>query len=223
MELTAYRHFNKRKNSTKRPEVGVTRNVVLLDDVSLYSPVFESEYWDYNDNYCNWAGRFYYVTDVVTKNQNIFEVHCEIDPLATWKDDILATTAFVTFSTSSFDIGIPDYRLSSDPITLTKSSGVEVFPDLAEEFVISYVGTKSAPTTGLTYSQLEGLQGQMMSNKCVKTITDWAKAIISEDPQGTETGNIVASLLGNTSNSITRCINRSSSVINTCFFFVFCY
>lgn len=206
MDVTAYTFFNKRKNSTKRPSDGHKRNVVLLDDVSLYNPVFQCEYWDYNDNYCYWANRYYYVTDVVTLRQNLFEVHCEIDPLATWKDDIMNTTAFVTFSTSSFDIGIPDYRLSSDPITITKSAGVEVFPDLAESFVISYVGTKSAPTTGIGYSQLEGLQGQMMSNKCVKTIVSWAKNIISEDPQGTDTGNIVASLLGNTSNSITRCI-----------------
>lgn len=206
MEVTAYRMFNKRKNSTKRPTGGATRNVVLLDDVSLYSPVFESNYWDYNDNYCKWAGRFYYVTDIVTKRQNLFEVHCEIDPLATWKDDIMATTAFVTFSTSSFDIGIPDYRLSSDPITITKSTSTEVFPNLGEEFVISYVGTDSAPTLGLSYSNLEALQGEMMSNKCVKTITNWATSIIKQSDETVYAGNIVPSLLGSTSNSITRCI-----------------
>lgn len=206
MEITAYRFFNKRKNSTKRPTGGATRNVVLLDDVSLYSPIFESEYWDYNDNYCKWAGRFYYVTDVVTKNQNIFEVHCEIDPLATWKDDIMNTTAFVTFSTSDFDIGIPDYRLSSDPLTIVKSTQAEVFPGLGEEFVISYVGTNSAPTLGLSYSNLEALQGEMMSNKCVKTITNWATSIIKQSDETVYAGNIVPSLLGSTSNSITRCI-----------------
>lgn len=206
MDVTAYTFFNKRKNSTKRPSGGHKRNVVLLDDVSLYTPVFQSEYWDYNDNYCYWANRYYYVTDVVTLRQNLFEVHCEIDPLATWKDDIMATTAFVTFSTSDFDIGIPDYRLSSDPITITKSTAVEVFPGLAEEFVISYVGTSSAPTVGLTYSQLEGLQGEMMSNKCVKTITKWADSIITQSSESTNAWNIVPSLLGSTSNSITRCM-----------------
>lgn len=206
MEVTAYRFFNKRKNSTKRPTDGAIRNVVLLDDVSLYSPIFESEYWDYNDNYCKWAGRFYYVTDVVTKNQNIFEVHCEIDPLATWKDDIMNTTAFVTFSTSSFDIGIPDYRLSSDPLTIVKTTQTEVFPGLGEEFVISYVGTNSAPTLGLSYSNLEALQGEMMSNKFVKTITNWATSIIKQSDETVYAGNIVPSLLGSTSNSITRCI-----------------
>lgn len=206
MELTAYRFFNKRKNSTKRPTGGTIRNVVLLDDVSLYSPVFECNYWDYNDNYCKWAGRYYYVTDVVSKNRDIFAVHCEIDPMATWKDDIMGTNAFVTFSTSSYDIGIPDYRLSSDPSTITKSTQVEVFPKLGEEFVISYVGTSSAPTVGLSYSNLEGLQGAMMSNQCIKTITKWADGIITGSSESANAWNIVPSLLGSTSNSVTRCI-----------------
>lgn len=206
MKLTAYRFFNKRKNSTKRPTGGTERDVVLLDDVSLYSPVFECNYWDYNDNYAKWAGRYYYVVDVVCKSHDIFDVHCEIDPMATWKDDILGTNAFVTFSTSDYDIGIPDYRLSSDPTTITKSTMKEVFPNLAEEFVISYVGTYSAPTVGVDYSQLEGLQGQMMSEKCVSTIVKWAKGIIGGDSQTVESSNIISGLLGNTSNSITRCI-----------------
>lgn len=206
MELIAYRSFNKRKNSTKRPTGGSARNVVLLDDVSLYSPVFECNYWDYNDNYCKWAGRYYYVVDVVSKNRDIFSVHCEIDPMATWKDDIMGTNAFVTFSTSSYDIGIPDYRLSSDPTTITKSTQVEVFPGLGEEFVISYVGTSSAPTVGLSYSNLEGLQGAMMSNQCIKTITKWADGIITGSSESANAWNIVPSLLGSTSNSVTRCI-----------------
>ena len=206
MEVTVYRNFNKRKNSTKRPAGGATRNVVLLDDVSLYTPIFESEYWDYQDNYCFWAGRYYYVTDIITKRQNLFEVHCDIDPMATWKDDIMGTNAFVTFSTSDYDIGIPDYRLSSDPTTITKSAPKEVFPGLAEEFVISYVGPSSAPTVGLSYSNLEGLQGAMMSNKCIRTITKWADSIITQSGESVNAGNIVPSLLGSTSNSITRCI-----------------
>ena len=130
MKLTAYRFFNKRKNSTKRPAGGSERDVVLLNDVSLYSPVFECNYWDYNDNYVKWAGRYYYVVDVVCKRHDLFDVHCEIDPLATWKDDIKGTNAFVTFSTSDYDIGIPDYRLSSDPRTITKTTMKEVFPGL---------------------------------------------------------------------------------------------
>lgn len=207
MDVTAYSFFNKRKNSTKRPSGGHKRNVVLLDDVSLYSPVFQSEYWDYNDNYCYWANRYYYVTDVVTLRQNLFEVHCEIDPLATWKDNIMATTAFVTFSTSDYDIGIPDYRLSSDPITITKSASTPVFPDLNEAYVVTYIGTDSCPSVGISEDTLKTLQGKMMSDKFVETCRDWYKKLVKTgETDGLITSNLVASLIGNTSNTVTSCI-----------------
>lgn len=207
MEVTVYRSFNKRKNSTKRPTKGTTRNVVLLDDVSLYSPVFESEYWDYSDNYCKWAGNYYYVTDIITKNQNIFEVHCEIDPLATWKNDILGTNAFVLFSTSDFDIGISDYRLSSDPITITRSAYTPVFPDLEEAYVVTYIGTDSCPSVGISEAKLKTLQGKMMSDKFAETCRDWYKNLIETgETDGLITSNLVSSLIGNTSNTVTSCI-----------------
>lgn len=207
MELTAYRFFNKRKNSTKRPAGGSVRNVVLLDDVSLYSPVFECNYWDYNDNYCKWSGRYYYVVDVVCKRHDVFDVHCEIDPLATWKDDIKGTNAFVTFSTSDYDIGIPDYRLSSDPLTIVKTSQTAVFPDLKEAYVVTYIGTDSCPCVGISEEQLKTLQAKMMSDKFVETCRDWYKKLIKTgETDGLITSNLVASLIGNTSNTVTSCI-----------------
>lgn len=207
MELTAYRFFNKRKNSTKRPAGGSVRNVVLLDDVSLYSPVFECNYWDYNDNYVKWAGRYYYVVDVVCKRRDVFDVHCEIDPLATWKDDIKGTNAFVTFSTSDYDIGIPDYRLSSDPITITRRSSTPVFPDLKEAYVVTYIGTDSCPSVGISEDKLKTLQQKMMSDKFVETCRNWYKKLITTgETDGLITSNLVSSLIGNTSNTITSCI-----------------
>lgn len=207
MKLTAYRFFNKRKNSTKRPTGGEERDVVLLDDVSLYSPVFECNYWDYNDNYAKWAGRYYYVVDVVCVRNDLFDVHCEIDPLATWKDDIMATNAFVLFSTSSYDIGIADPRLSSDPITITKSASTPVFPDLKEAYVVTYIGTDSCPSVGISEDKLKTLQMKMMSDKFVETCRDWYKKLIKTgETDGLITSNLIASLIGNTSNTITSCI-----------------
>ncbi len=207
MDVTAYTFFKKRKNSTKRPSGGHKRNVVLLDDVSLYNPVFQSEYWDYNDNYCYWANRYYYVTDVVTLRQNLFEVHCEIDPLATWKDDILGSSSFVLFSTSDFDVGISDYRLSSDPITITKSASTPVFPDLKEAYVVTYIGTDSCPSVGISEDKLKTLQEKMMSDKFVETCRDWYKKLVKTgETDGLITSNLIASLIGNASNTVTSCI-----------------
>lgn len=205
MKLTAYSFFNKRKNSTKRPTGGTERDVVLLDDVSLYSPVFECHYWDYNDNYAKWAGRYYYVVDVVCVRNNLFDVHCEIDPLATWKDDILATTAFVTFSTSSYDIGIPDPRLSSDPNTITKSNSVEVFPKLSEAYVVTYIGTNSCPSVGLGDFWLDGLQKHIMDDKFVESTRKWYKSFALGDEKDNVSAGVIAQLVGNNANSITSC------------------
>ena len=206
MDVTAYTFFNKRKNSTKRPSGGHKRNVVLLDDVSLYSPIFQSEYWDYNDNYCYWANRYYYVTDVVTLRQNLFEVHCEIDPLATWKDDIMATTAFVTFSTSDFDIGIPDYRLSSDPITITKSNSVELFPSEGPAFVVTYIGTSSCLSVGLEEMNLKGLQEVLTEDKFINSTRDWYLQFCGGDVSADTKANVISQLVGNNANTITSCI-----------------
>lgn len=207
MEVTVYRNFNKRKNSTKRPVGGATRNVVLLDDVSLYTPIFKSEYWDYQDNYCLWAGRYYYVTDIITKRQNMFEVHCEIDPMATWKYDILGSSGFVLFSTSDFDVGISDYRLSSDPITITKSASTPVFPDLKEAYVVTYIGTDSCPSVGISEDTLKTLQEKMMSDKFVETCRDWYKKLVKTgETDGLITSNLISSLIGNSSNTVTSCI-----------------
>lgn len=197
MELRAYNGFNKRKNSTKRPSGGSTRNVVLLEDCSLYEPIFECNYWDYNDNYIKWAGRYYYVTDVVSVRRDLFDVHCVVDALATWKSDVLSTNAFVTFSSSDYDIGIPDYRLSSDPTTISKFSHQTVFGELAEAYVVSYVGKYNAPSVGLSQSLLSSLQGRIMSNDFINWINN---------PSQYPVENVITKFLGNTSDAITRCI-----------------
>ena len=206
MELTAYRFFNKRKNSTKRPAGGSVRNVVLLDDVSLYSPVFECNYWDYNDNYVKWAGRYYYVVDVVCKRRDVFDVHCEIDTLATWKDDIKGTNAFVTFSTSDYDIGIPDYRLSSDPLTIVKTSQKAVFPSLSEAYVVTYIGKNSCPSVGIGDFWLDGLQKHIMSDKFVQSTRKWYKSFCEGEGTDKVDSNVIATLVGNNANCITSCI-----------------
>lgn len=206
MELTAYRSFSKRKNSTKRPSGGSTRSVVLLDDTSLYEPVFKCNYWDYNDTYVKWVGRYYYVTDVVCVRRDIFEVHCQIDAIATWKDDILNTNAFVCFSSSSYDVGIPDYRLSSDPITISKFSHTSVFPGLAESFVTTYIGQNAVPSVGLTYSLLESLQGKVMSNQFFSTLSGWMDNFVTKGNQSTEWSNLMPSVINSTADTITSCI-----------------
>lgn len=210
ISVTFY-NFSKQVNSTARPSTnGVTVSCLLKESTSTFNPTFvldvnTNDVWNYT--YTVWGSYYYYVVDKRRITNDIYEVDCEIDVLATWKDDIMGTNAFVLFSTSDFDIGISDYRLSSDPITITKSSSTPVFPDLEEAYVVTYIGTDSCPSVGISEAKLKTLQGKMMSDRFVETCRDWYKNLINTgETDGLITSNLVSSLIGNTSNTVTSCI-----------------
>lgn len=110
-------NFSKRKNSTKVPAVsGTSVDCTLKTPCSWYQPVFlltasGMPTW----NYCKWGSWYYYVTDIVAQANELFEVRCNLDPLATYRAQILATNAFVMYDTAA-NSEIPDTRLSTKTV-----------------------------------------------------------------------------------------------------------
>ena len=109
--------LSKRRNSTKVfPDTDFTLQVTALlkEGTSEMSPSFFFEFssnqFDYN--YCKWGSHYYFVTDVIYERNNLFTVNCKMDVLATYKSDILATSAFVLYEVNG-DTEIPDTRLST--------------------------------------------------------------------------------------------------------------
>ena len=136
-QLTLWDSFTKRANSTKRPSsAGWTVNAALKQATSLSSPTFilaaippiASAV-----NYAQFEGRFYFVTDIVQQSNHAYELHCTIDPLATYKDAIAAYTTFVERSASDFDTRINDNALSQRQV-ITHS-------DKASQSIYSLDGT----------------------------------------------------------------------------------
>ena len=115
MATVYFYNFSKRRNSTKIPSgTGTSHTVRLKDDTSLYRPVFELSGGNYPTyTYAKWQGYYYYVTDIVSTANNLYEVECELDPMGSAKSDILNTTAFVNRSASSYDLWMPDNELSN--------------------------------------------------------------------------------------------------------------
>lgn len=117
MKLRYWLDFNKRQNSTKRPDLtkGTEIEVYIKDDCSLENPVFVV-----SDNLKTWSycyapslGRYYFITDIVTVDSWQFEVHCTLDAAATYRDSILAYTAFVERAASAYDVLLNDNFLST--------------------------------------------------------------------------------------------------------------
>ena len=131
MILTIYTNFSKRQNSTKQPAGGTQHYVYLKDACSILHPVFLIDGVDTSANYCQWEGRYYFIDDIVLNNQNIYELHCTFDPLASWKAVIGSSTQYVLRSASQSDGNIIDmfYPSKKDPVVI--NTDPTVAPTLA--------------------------------------------------------------------------------------------
>lgn len=91
----------KRVNSTSQTfQSSTTLSCKLKEPCSMQSPIFEVQGLSKGTlyNYAQFEGRYYWVDDVVYITNDIQEIHCHIDVLATWKTAIGNTDALIQFS-----------------------------------------------------------------------------------------------------------------------------
>ena len=111
LQLTLY-NFSKRHNSTALPAgAGSVVGVVLKRETSLNAPIFLLQGDLPSVNYCAFNGAYYFIDDIVSVRDNLYELRCTLDVLATLRSDILATSAFVEYATGGNN-QIPDTRLA---------------------------------------------------------------------------------------------------------------
>lgn len=106
MQLKLYRDYAKKRNSTAIPGSGVTvdtfDNVRVKQPCSTLNPVFlVTASYGVNYTYAHFKGRYYFITDIVSATNNIIEVHCAVDALATYRNYIGSYTAYVERCASS--------------------------------------------------------------------------------------------------------------------------
>lgn len=145
MNITVWSNFSKRENSTKQPGGGQSINVKLKDNCSIENPIFllvsGGGMPDYT--YAAAFGHYYYVTDIISINASMAEIHCKQDVLATYKGEIGATRAFILYDTTS-NSEIPDARLSTKTTASYAIQTGTLRTDLSEagSFIVSLNGVK---------------------------------------------------------------------------------
>lgn len=163
MAITVYfTTESKRENSTKQLTMPISHSCTFKNGCSMLNPTLflEIETEDF-PNYTAFKieNRYYNITDIRTVRNNLFEVSGEVDVLATYKSNILATTAYVIFDT------IPNTELVDNrlPMVTTKSVNVATTPfpwNYLQDgcFIVSITGSNGS--TGiykLTKSQMNSL------------------------------------------------------------------
>ena len=153
--------FAKRRNSTKQPtnELSDVRTVTLKDLTSYDAPVFILTGDDFNYNYAKWGDRYYFITDVKSVHNGLCEVTCILDPLATYKTEILASTQFVSYSSQLGDNWLVDTRIplkasctvSSDSALtgILSNIGCYILSCVGVDCVSTYAFTSDAPIAAM--------------------------------------------------------------------------
>ena len=117
MELTFYKQAatpNRVDKSDYLTVVGTLSNVVLKNDTNLMSPTFilKTSEVVYNSNYvyCSFTHRYYYINNIDALSGGRLAIHCSIDVLYTYKDEILNSSAWIERSDTTTDMS-DDYEM----------------------------------------------------------------------------------------------------------------
>lgn len=111
---------SKRENSTKQLTMVANHDCTFKNGCSMLNPTLFLELD--TPTFPNYTAfkiedRYYNITDIRSVRNNLFEVSGEVDVLATYKSNILATTAYVIYDNTE-NTELPDNRL---PMVTTKS------------------------------------------------------------------------------------------------------
>lgn len=149
MEVTFY-IAKKKINSTKLPIDGTafSRNVLLKASTSKLNPTFllqSDGIPAFTNMKCDWG--YYFVTDIRSVRDNLVEIDCRMDVLATNRPAIMDYVGFVTFATDGTD-QLTDSR---NPALCGHSEGSEMTqcPLFAHQYnTDAYVITIASPSGG---------------------------------------------------------------------------
>ena len=144
MALTVtFFNFSKRQNSTAVPTSGGTAvSVLLKNETSLNNPVFVLSGARPTDiNYAMFDGAYYFIDDIRSIRNNLYEISCSIDILATYRAAIQGTSAFVEFA-SAGHTDIMDKRIVPlSPVTQRVASG-NLLISRSGCYILSVVGNE---------------------------------------------------------------------------------
>lgn len=158
MTINVWDNFSKRVNSTKQPSGGTSINVVLKENCSMENPIFIISTPMASYTYVQAFGHYYFVSDVININASQCEVHCTLDPMATYKSDIGNTTAFVLYDETA-NAEIPDTRLSNKTTPSVASNSTLFFSNFSLQgtCVVTIAGEEQSTAYAISPVQVHNL------------------------------------------------------------------
>lgn len=117
---------------------------------------------------------YYFISNVTYSNYNIMEIHLELDYLATTKDDILASAAYVIYSSNKFNRWVKDDRtpIVARPPEVTRTSSTPIINDNAVFVGSTGLDVDDEVVILTTYSQDVGIAHWAITEGWIDVIMD---------------------------------------------------
>lgn len=148
----------KRKNSTLQGGTSAAFNVLFKNPTSLDRPTFTLNASDFDYNYARMGNRYYFVDDITYRNNDIVEVSCGLDTLATYKSEILASTQYVSYSNVSGGLWLPDTRIPIMRNAITNRASVSVDAlSTTGSYILSVVGKTGVDVFRVSRSTIQSI------------------------------------------------------------------
>jgi len=142
---------------TYTSRVSLTGN--LKDDTSVYDPVLLvnanlATLAGCNYMYIATYGRYYYITDIVSKGANLVEVHGHCDVLKTYASGIRACTGYVSRTGSGNGMITDEMKMLTNKPTVTtyQTTGGTPFDSKTNEAIILVTACSTTPSTPSSHS-----------------------------------------------------------------------
>ena len=111
MKVYLYENTKRFKSTKAAPVTYTELDCTLKENCSLIEPVLKIYAASQpTANYMSFEGRYYWITNIVSLANNLWELHGMVDPLTTFRGHIFNTTAFVLYD-STPNTQLPDSRL----------------------------------------------------------------------------------------------------------------
>lgn len=189
--LAVFYQMNKRVNSTKTPTnemITVSGEVALKAPTSLHEPtiLFACGAADMpkamTSNYCAFNNEFYWITDKRMVRNDHIEFDCTVDVLATYKNEILLTTAYIVRSSNKGNLNLPDPLIKSTASLAFKESfgdfrtrnGAPVFSKTSNLILNTTGANENTDNVGMlnTYILTEGEAETFTKKICAPDLWD---------------------------------------------------
>lgn len=177
MTIKVYTGFSKRRNSTKQPTGGTQKTVTLKEGTSVEKPTFLLNGSDFTIDYVSAFNNYYWVDDVVAVRNNLTEIKCSMDSLATHKTAIGSYQAMIERCNTT---GIYDQWLSDPATIMTGYENIDsntvasMFDSGHGTFALSVLNTKGSGAGFTTVYLLDYTNIELISQYCN---TNWGSAV----------------------------------------------